>query len=300
MAGLDRSNADWWEHRLSELKARCEGFQAELESQNSAISRAKEAVHGDRAATAALEAEAEDERRKAAASDERSQQVLAELESARQVATERAAKKVHLLKEIEASKSALGLMFTEANRMASRTADRATVLTTGLKTRTKELHKSLGHLEASQAKLAEQVGEERSRRHQLRDKTKEWLAEKDSHRIEMERQLEESPAVSAALEAEMKASQLRAEEATAESAKLRAHVQECHEHLVPLYCQDREDLLHRMRELIAEDDRLRDKLREAQEKLFRHELRVQERAPTRPCGLKVSTAVEAATLCTAA
>eukprot|EP00933_Yihiella_yeosuensis_P007944 TRINITY_DN113160_c0_g1_i1.p1 TRINITY_DN113160_c0_g1~~TRINITY_DN113160_c0_g1_i1.p1 ORF type:complete len:284 (+),score=84.10 TRINITY_DN113160_c0_g1_i1:47-898(+) len=270
--------ASWWESRVEQLELRCKGLESEAESCTNAISRCRASAYKERAATQALQAEADSERKLVALADDALQKDLLALDKAREAFKEQKKFKARLCEDIEGEKLLLGGMISEADRLRSEVADKAVDMKKGaLPKRKKELEKSLMDLGDAKDKLEEQASEQERRRRELKERTRKWLADKDSEPCELERQVDAHPAILAALQQELQASRDRCFHAQGDIAKLRQHMEECSGRLIPRSIEAKEVLLEKIREMTAQDDNLREQLREAQDQLFQRELRAQER-----------------------
>lgn len=266
-------DASLWAKRIMDLEVKCKGLEAAINSQSNAISKAKNASSNDRNAAFAQQAETLSERQRAAQMDEDIREALGALDSARSCSTTKSDQKAQLQRVIEVSKMNLGNKLLEVQSLEKRIAEKRSCEAS--KKKKQELKRSLSVMKDDEAKVQSAIEDEKKRRQDLKDKTREWLKEQDNEEASLRKDIEAQ--ISTELEAKLKGLRELVQSFQAEQIKAQQKSKECLTELLPRYCEDREVLLTKIREMTAQDVKLRDQLKQAEEELFQRKLRVKER-----------------------
>ncbi|CAJ1427817.1 unnamed protein product [Effrenium voratum] len=222
-----------------------------------------------------MEAETEEELRVASATQQRREEELEALSLARAQQAELWEKKRQLCQDLEAARQQLQTGAVEAQQRAEVLAGRGEKLQRGRKELQKQ-EQALERLEEVKARFIAEASEEKKRRQELREKMRCWLAAQENELSLLRARAAAAPAEAQQLRSQAEAQELRSQEALAEERQLLARLEELRR-LIPLYTEQRQDLLEQIRDMTAEDALNREVLGEVQGKVKEKELKAEQR-----------------------
>ncbi|CAJ1352111.1 unnamed protein product [Effrenium voratum] len=254
---------EWMERRAEELRRRRQQLEEQLREEERQLCSAKDAAAQHVSARESMEAETEEELRVASATQQRREEELEALSLRRAQQAELWEKKRQLCQDLEAARQQLQTGAVEAQQRAEVLAGRGEKLQRGRKELQKQ-EQALERLEEVKARFIAEASEEKKRRQELREKMRCWLAAQENELSLLRARAAAAPAEAQQLRSQAEAQELRSQEALAEERQLLARLEELRR-LIPLYTEQRQDLLEQIRDMTAEDALNREALGEAAE-----------------------------------
>lgn len=268
---------EWMEQRLKELHSRCRDMEAKVEKQNQKLGAAQEAVLQFRRAQETIQADIAEEKHQSSVAQRRQMEEFKALHSARNREEQLKSEKRQICQEMEAAKQQIQEEMAEAERLERQQEEQRRTLRRQRQA-LREQEKYLEELEAVKVKFLQEAKEEKTRRQELREKMRAWLQREEMEIEELKEKLSSGiPREMAAMEERMEASRQEALEADLEAERLMQKTEDFRE-LIPVYTEQRRELLEQIRDMTEEDARNREELLKGQSLLLEKQVKAQERA----------------------
>ncbi|CAL1165722.1 unnamed protein product [Cladocopium goreaui] len=268
---------EWMEQRLKQLHSRCRDMQAKVEKQNQELGAAQETALQFRRAQETIQADIAEEKHQSSVAQRRQMEEFKALHSARNREEQLKSEKRQICQEMEVAKQQIQEEMAEAERLERQQEEQRRTLRRQRQA-LREQEKYLEELEAVKVKFLQEAKEEKTRRQELREKMRAWLQREEMEIEELKEKLSSGiPREMAVLEERLEASRQEAVEADLEAERLMQKTEDFRE-LIPVYTEQRRELLEQIRDMTEEDARNRDELLRGQSLLLEKQVKAQERA----------------------